>query len=145
MKTRFKMWYRLIGSALEHAAALCGREFGVSTNCSGAVEDEDEDDVSLGEVLAAMNSTWPDKEFKAKDVADIINTFQHEYQDIFHNFFCPTLDAGRRASPLSIGKKLKHHMDGPVVIDGKTLTLKVGRPTSDSSKGALQFKVVISV
>jgi hypothetical protein len=151
MKTRFKMWYRLIGSAVENAAARCGESLEFS-KLFRAVEDEDEDDVSLGEVLAAMNSIWPDttdKEkgsrlFKAKDMADIINTFQHEYQDTFHNFFCPTLDAGRRPSSVSIGKKLKQHVDGPVVIDGKTLTLKAERPDKDGAKGALRFKVVIS-
>ena len=145
MKTRFQMWWRLVGSAVEHAATKCGESLEFS-KLFRAVEDEDEDDVSLGEVLAAMDSIYKESRlFKAKDVADIINTFQHEYQDTFHNFFCPTLDAGRRASPVSIGRKLKQHVDGPVVIDGKTLTLKVERPTSDSSKGALQFKVVISV
>jgi hypothetical protein len=149
MKTRFKMWWRLVGSTVEYAAKQCDHEVDFGTLFRG-VEEEDEDDVSLGEVLDAMMRTWkntdPDKvdkesrSFLAKDVADAINEFDHQYQDTFKSFLCPLLPHGHRASPISIGKKLKHHADEPVIKDGKTFILKAEKdPTGNDPS---RYKVV---
>jgi hypothetical protein len=150
MKTRFKMWWRLVGSAVEHAAEQCDYKVEFGTLFRG-VEEEDEDDVSLGEVLHAMLLTFPAQDrdskesrmFKAKEVADVINEFDHEHQDTFQSFLCPTLPRGHKASPVSIGKKLKHHTDEPVIKDGRTLILRsVKDPTG--TKDPLQYKVVVA-
>jgi hypothetical protein len=149
MKTRFKMWWRLVGSAVEYAAEQCDHEVDFGALFRG-VEEEDEEDVSLGEVLDAMMRNWKntdpekvDKEsklFLAKDVADVINLFEHEYQDTFRDFLCPTLSQGHRPSTVSIGKKLKHHVNEPVIKDGRTLILKAERdPTGNDP---LRYKVV---
>src|SRR5215467_12377599 len=69
-KTRFKVWWRLIGSAVEHAARLAGQDLDFK-NLFLSQEDDDEDSVSLADALAVMERRWT--EFKANDVADLIN------------------------------------------------------------------------
>jgi hypothetical protein len=68
MKTRFKMWYRLVGSAIEHAAKLTKPERDAQRKRDSkaldpevdfqklflARDDDDEDSTSLAEVLAIM-------------------------------------------------------------------------------------------
>jgi len=141
--TRFKMWWRLVGSAVENAATLHGHRLDFRT-LFRAVEAEDEDDVSLVEVLTAKNDMWPNKLFKAKEVADIINAFDHKYQSLLRSYLCPTLTDRQNASPVTIGKKLGRHVDEPVFSDGRTLVLKKEKNTTEGAKSALNFKVVIT-
>ena len=61
MKTRFKMWWRLVGSAIEHAAKQ-SVDFGELFRNQDAT---DEDDTSLAEVLAAIEK-WAAKVESAK-------------------------------------------------------------------------------
>ena len=65
MRTRFKMWWRLVGSAVEHAA---GCATGVETidfrTLFLAQDDEDEDDNALAEALVALR-TWVAERLKA--------------------------------------------------------------------------------
>jgi hypothetical protein len=72
-KTRFKMWWRLVGSAVEHAAELfepdCPVDF---QSLFLAQDDEDEDSTSLAEALEIMLSKWVGA-FDAADVAKAIN------------------------------------------------------------------------
>ena len=63
MKTRFKMWWRLVGSAIEHAAALAQRDVEEDKKVKVdfhklflAQDDEDEDSVSLADALAIMQT-----------------------------------------------------------------------------------------
>jgi hypothetical protein len=95
-RTRFKVWYRLVGSALEHAAKLVkdaaadpvNREtvdqatrekmdqIAAQPNLDFRTlflgQENDEDSVALADVLAVMMRRWPEG-FKANDVADLIN------------------------------------------------------------------------
>ena len=54
-KTRFKMWWRMVGSAIEHAAGLCGR---VSPRLPelflAQPEDDEEESATLADVLEVL-------------------------------------------------------------------------------------------
>ena len=67
---QFKVWWRLIGSAVEHAARLAGRDLDFQ-DLFLSQEGDDEDSTSLADVLAVMERRWT--EFKANDVANLIN------------------------------------------------------------------------
>jgi len=95
--TRFKMWYRLVGSAVEHAARLVKAEAADLVNREIADQEtrekmdklaaqpdvdfaklflvqeteSDEDSASLADALAVMKRRWP--KFKASDIAALIN------------------------------------------------------------------------
>ena len=75
-KTRFKMWWRLVGSAVENAAKLAGQELDFQ-KLFIAQEEDDEESASLADVLDVLVKTWPD-EFTASDVAGMINNPEPE-------------------------------------------------------------------
>src|SRR5262249_40872229 len=87
LKTRFKSWWKLVGSAVERGAELLWNARG-----DGAIkvdfgqlflgqEDDDEDNVSLAEALEAFKNWWPSARdanektpgFSAADVAGQLN------------------------------------------------------------------------
>ena len=72
-KTRFKMWWRLVGSAVEHAAELAGQELDFQ-KLFMAQEEDDEESASLADVLDVLVAAYP-KEFTAEDVAALINSY----------------------------------------------------------------------
>ena len=71
-KTRFKMWWRLVGSAVENAARLTGHELDFQ-KLFIAQEEDDEESASLADVLEILVKHWPDKQFTASAVAGMIN------------------------------------------------------------------------
>jgi hypothetical protein len=134
MKTRFKMWYRLVGSAVEHAAAQIGENIDCRT-LFRAVEGEDEDEVSLAEVLDMMARMLP-HHFKAQHVCDKIDTGERLLRD----FFCPQLPPDGRASSKSVGRVLRGHVGEPVVKEGKTFILQ----SRQARKGGKYYEVEIT-
>jgi hypothetical protein len=70
-RTRFKMWWRLIGSAVEYAAGLAGEPLDFRAMFLEQEQDE-EDSASLADALDIMSKEWP-MQFKASDVATLIN------------------------------------------------------------------------
>ena len=78
-KTRFKMWWRLVGSAVEHAARLAGHELDFQ-KLFVAQEEDDEESASLADVLEVLVKKWPDKTFTANAVAGMINN-RNERED----------------------------------------------------------------
>jgi len=94
MKTRFKMWWRVVGSAVEHAAAVvaAGYERPQGLEAEEArkeevrrpqpidfkdvfleQEEEDEESLGLGHFLAVLLKVFKGKKFAAADVAGLIN------------------------------------------------------------------------
>jgi hypothetical protein len=88
MKTRFKMWYRLVGSAIEHAAKLVIDHIEPGTfepddplrpqpidleQIFKQRDAEDEESSGLAEVLDILQRQWP-THFLANDVAKFMNT-----------------------------------------------------------------------
>jgi hypothetical protein len=88
MKTRFKMWWRVVGSAIEHAAQLATDRAEPSAYELGGPpapcavdfrklflerEAQHEDQASLADALAVL-AKWPTQAgFKANDVAELVN------------------------------------------------------------------------
>jgi hypothetical protein len=128
MKTRYKMWWRLVGSAVENAAKEAGYQVDFQ-KLFQEQEDEDEDDTSLAAVLAGMRRKWPGG-FKASEVCNVINNFANGvFEDIglggdLHDFLFPGQPHNRAITPKSVGKRLKKHVGEPVRCGGETLALK---------------------
>ena len=133
-KTRFKVWWRLIGSAVEHAARLAGRDLDFQ-NLFLSQEEDDEDSASLADALAVMERRW--REFKASDVADLINkrdadasldveTLREMNRDsaTLRDFLFGHAPAGSVATPKSVGHRLRAHVDEPVRSGERTLLLR---------------------
>ena len=124
MRTRFKMWYRLVGSAVEHAATLANPDRAVDfQNLFLAREDEDEDGTSLAEALAAMLNQWQGS-FDATDLAQLVNEPGHSSGAALREFLYPDTAASDAVSPKSVGKRLKRHIDDPVKDGHRTLILR---------------------
>jgi hypothetical protein len=139
MKTRFKMWWRLVGSAVEHAAKLATERAAAMAMDSTdklarpcevdfrtlfmANEDENEDDTSLADALSTLAETFPDT-FSAAEVAVLVNDGASEAGCALREFLYPAAPPGHHASPKSVGLRLKKHIDGPVKHGDQTLILR---------------------
>jgi hypothetical protein len=104
-KTRFKMWWRLVGSAVEHAAKLAGHELDFQ-KLFITQEEDDEDSASLADVLEVLVKKWPEQ-FTASDVAGMINNqYPNEDESTLRDY----LLHGCAIAPRVLGKD-----DHPVV------------------------------
>jgi hypothetical protein len=128
-KTRFKTWWRVIGSAVEHAAALVGdtldfKELFISQ------EEEDDDTTGLVEALSILLSTVAKedeanrpKKFSATDVARLLNADLDEEKSVrdpkataLRAFLFPDESHNFRATAEGVTKRLRRHLDEPVVM-----------------------------
>jgi hypothetical protein len=122
-KTRFKMWWRLVGSAVEHAANLAGQELDFK-KLFITQEEDDEESATLADVLDILLKKWPDQ-FTASDVADMVNTPEpNEDEQTLRDFLLPRALPNHRFSSKSIGPRLKQHLDEPVRSGERTLVLR---------------------
>jgi hypothetical protein len=125
MRTRFKLWWRLVGSAVENAAkhAQGGQEKVVAVAFQDLFmqreEDDATDDVVLAEVLVALRTKWRGEEFTAQLVADWVN----ENADfdtapgLLREFICGRLRNQRdreRVSARTVTRALGAHVDNMV-------------------------------
>ena len=128
-RTRFKMWWRVVGSAIEHAARLNKQAVDFEKLFAGSEEDEEET-TSLAEALKAMSEEWPMNalsvtKFKASAVADLINDQQsNPNSPNLRAFLFGDQPPAFRASIASVGKRLKQHVDNPVKHGNDIMTLK---------------------
>jgi hypothetical protein len=153
-ETRFKTWWRLVGSAIEHAAqqhhehvtafAMDKVKDGPETirfrDLFLSQEDDDEETASLAETLGALAATnWPKIEgqapgtFQAADVARLLNdrsiTVANEVLEraaTVREFLFPKHPDGQTVTPKSVGKRLKAHAGEPVRVGDQTFTLMAG-------------------
>ncbi|MGY4310985.1 hypothetical protein [Bradyrhizobium sp. JR3.5] len=136
-KTRFKMWWRIIGSAVEHAAKQHAPEPEDVAEVDFqklflAQEEDDEESASLADALAAMAEEWPKREFKAVEVAAIINESSLNLRGAtLSEFLFPGAPFGFTATAKSTGKRLKSHLDGPVKGGDRTLVLRAKRKDNE--------------
>ena len=122
-KTRFKMWWRLVGSAVEHAAKLAGHELDFQKLIVTQEEDDDES-ASLADVLEVLVKKWPEP-FTASDVAGVINNpYPDEDEQTLREYLLPGALPNHVFSAKSIGKRLKQHADEPVRSGERTLVLR---------------------
>ena len=137
-KTRFKLWWRLIGSAVEHAVGLMGGELDFQ-KLFLEQEEDDEESASLADVLEILLKKWPNK-FEAKDVAGMINnTSPNEDEQTLRDYLLPGALANHVLSARSIGRPLKNHLDAPVHCGKRTLVL---RRVLDSHSNVFAYEVV---
>jgi hypothetical protein len=160
MKTRFKMWYRLVGAAIEHAVQCAASldpdldhrmpekplDFGTLFLDQEA---DDEDATNLAEALHSLDKTMADAEaalgrqkqpFKAADVADAINAASINADALtVRSFLFPNQTSGTAVTAKAVGKRLKAHIGEPVRHGTKTFVLKAYMDKHDKT---LKFHVV---
>jgi hypothetical protein len=138
-RTRFKTWYRLIGTAVEHAASLIG-ELVDFQDVFMTQEEDEEDAAALADALAVMRRRWP--EFKAADLTDLINMadadanlpierLQEMKRDsiTLRDFLFGHVPPKFSASTKSVGRLLRAHVGEPVRYGDKVLALKTRKDT----------------
>jgi hypothetical protein len=140
-RTRFKMWWRLVGSAVEHAAGQHNNEEKIEFQdlFMSQEETEDEDSVSLAVALEIILEKWP-RTFRAKDIAEVIGSGSSDalIKSTLLEFLYPKSPAFD-PSPRSVGKQLQTHLDNPVRSGDRTLILRTAPKTS--KKGDLHYFV----
>ena len=127
-RTRFKMWWRLIGSAVEHAAALNGEAIDFRKLFLAAEEDEEET-TALAEALVAMRDEWGHlATFQASHVACLINDDQtNPHSPVLRAFLFGDQPPGFRASTRGIGMRLRLYVDNPVGFGSDIMVLKANK------------------
>jgi hypothetical protein len=126
-QTRFKLWWRLVGSAVENAAALAGKDLDFR-DLFELQEDDDEDAASLADVLGILLNRWTDQ-FTAKQVAEFINNeYDHSPEkSLLRDWLRPDAPSNQQISAKRIGRQLKRHLDEPVMSGKRALTLRAER------------------
>jgi hypothetical protein len=150
-RTRFKDWYHLVGSAVEHAVTLSGG----SVDFQGVFltqEEDDEGSSSLADALTALANKWANAAtFTAGNVAALINDYgvygtdsavqdRQTLRDVLYPDALPNLIV----TPKSVGKRLGSHIGEPVMRGGKTYILKSQRPDIAGPNGTLLYFVQVS-
>lgn len=160
-ETRFKTWWRLVGSAVEHAAEQhavltvddvtwmtsptppCPAQSISFRQLFLEQEDADEDAASLADVLSHMADKWPrgrDAEMpQSSKLAEMINNHQanwvidtdRELGSTLREFLFPTLPQGQTVSAKSVGRLLNKYLGNPVRMGQQTLVLKTVRDPHD--------------
>jgi hypothetical protein len=150
-KTRFKLWWHLVGSAIEHAVIVSGGSLDFQKLFLSQEEDEEES-ASLADALIALDENWPNgKEFSAADVARMAND-QSAYtsdadrqRDVtVREFLFPSTPHGQTVTAKAVGKRLKRHLGEPVQRGDHTLILKERRDPHGGPKGAISYFVQAS-
>jgi hypothetical protein len=140
-KTRFKQWWRLVGSAVEHAAEVMKAPTDFKKQF---LEQEEVDDggVSLADALIILADKWP-QSFLANDLAEFINKeFPDDIQRQVREFLYPnSTDPKAKFSSKSVGTALGRHIDEPVASGGKVYTLR--RYQELHGKSAAKYRVDI--
>jgi hypothetical protein len=122
------MWWRLVGSAIEHAASLAGQEIEFQKLFLKQEEDDDES-ATLADALGILVKKWPDG-FTASDVTEMINIDEpNEDEQTLRDFLAPKAQPKQKLSSNSIGMRLKDHLDDPVYSGERTLVLRSQKDT----------------
>src|SRR5262245_20668367 len=136
-KTRFKIWWRLVGSAVEHAANLAKEEIEKETQFETcpvdfqkiciSQEEEDEDSASLADILQILIKKFP-AEFQATDVTGWISSDDPYQNDddkqTLRDFLTQGTSPTNPLSAKTITRLLKKRLDEPARSGDKTLVLR---------------------
>jgi hypothetical protein len=157
VKTRFKTWMRLIGTAIENAATTLvvnGRDGATSVNFQSlfaSVEADDEDSNGLFEILELINKLCSSNDgkssFSASDVAKFVNGYgegmDYDDRDNLRALFAPSAKPGLSVSAKTIGKRLSAMCDAPVQDGDRVLTLRRMERTNNS-KEAARYRIQVT-
>jgi hypothetical protein len=122
MKTRFKIWYRLIGSAVEHAAECYESDTKVDF-CQLFLNTEDDEMTDALSGLQALGQLTSWKPFRAKFISDrITTTANDELTETVRGWLFPQEYAD--VTSQSVGYALKARVDMPTRGDKGVLVLK---------------------
>jgi hypothetical protein len=125
-KTRFKLWWRVVGAAIEHAAKCTKHEIDFQQLFLEQETDE-EDSASLADALTVLNTRWTVGTFKAADVANLINANGNTPDGVVvREFLFPGGKTDQIVSTKSVAKRLGAHVGNPVRHGEKTLSLCSG-------------------
>ncbi len=149
-RTRFKRWWHLVGSAVEHAAACqVEDEQALPKNERKAtpldfvrlfadIEGDDEETASLADVLDILSARWPVASFKASEVADLVNhpTFDQEPHSATLREFFDSADRRRSGdvSAIMIGRRLGTMVGAPVSVGDQTMKLCRNQPDNQATQ-----------
>jgi hypothetical protein len=127
LKTRFKGWWRLVGSAVEHAASLANPETEVDFQQLFLTQEEgDEEAAGLAEMLQLLAGRWPNGErFKSGELADLMNDPETpiDMLNVRQHLF-EKAKKDDKVSAKAVGKRLSRQVENPARYDGKTLILR---------------------
>jgi hypothetical protein len=137
-KTRFKLWWRLGGSAVENAAALAGQKLDFR-DLFLSQEGDDEDAASLADVLETLLKRWTGQ-FTANEVAKVVNNEydQSPEKSLLRDWLRPDAPPNQHISAKAIAKQLGRHLDEPVMSGECVLTLRAQR---DPHTKLLEYRV----
>jgi hypothetical protein len=122
-KTRFKLWQRVIGGAIESAAELAGQ--GVDfAQLFAQTEGDDEETASLAEAMECLDKRAKGKPFKSADVLEWASSEDNDARAI-RGFLISSGNGELTAK--GITRKLKAAADAPVRMDDGVWTLRAAR------------------
>jgi hypothetical protein len=134
MPTRFKTWFRMIGAAIEHAAACCGHKEITFAGMFRALDDQDEDSATLEEFLTILLRAFRDRPgddetrvFVAKDVADYLNgeaLNTPEGTTVRRFLYGEKAKKDAIVATKSVTRKLRAHVGNPVPSGSGYIILK---------------------
>jgi hypothetical protein len=149
--TRFKVWWDLVGSAVEHAAKLCADEMSAfladsHPDCPPQkvsfkdlflhAEDDDEESIGLAELLLAVRKSWPSG-VQPRDMATyLVPDFMPPTDKAREMLGCLEQASGKPLRPVSSSSvtwALKKLTDAPVMAG--TDTVLVLRRIADRRNG----------
>ena len=137
-KTRFKIWWRIVGAAVEHAAAVAGQKLDFKVLFQEQ-DEEDEDAASLADALEILEKQTTEK-FTAHRVAEIVNTWSAD-SEMLRSFLFPNIREGATVNSKSVGRRLKKHTDDPVRSGERVLILRRQRDDTAPSKNSFQYYI----
>jgi hypothetical protein len=156
--TRFKAWWRLVGSGIENAAAAMvewqkGQELNQKTMRAEAidykavfqsVEDKDEVAAGVADVLEALyidTKNYNRTAFEAAHIAELVNGYEtDEHVQLLRSFIDPIGKKIGSVTAKLVGWRLKTILGTPVMVGDQVMTLK---PLETGSKRALLYQIVI--
>ena len=150
-KTRFKLWWRLVGSAVEHAAKLYNPKDLLDFKQLFIEQEETQDEysVSLVDVLEMMLKEWP-AGFSAGDIAKRIiedsglfnasggTSGNYGFGITLLNFLYPKAPPDK-VSSVSVGRQLNKHIGNTVASVGISLTDLTLRESLDAHRNRTYF------
>ena len=148
-KTRFKLWWRVVGAAIENGAKLHSEDIDPAAydekDRSRPVgidfqqlfleqESDEEDSASLADALGVLNKRWPGGTFKAADVASMINETGNAADSVVIREFLFPGQKTDTVSSKSVARRLHAHTGNPVRQDDKILSLYAGTDSNSKMK-----------